>query len=113
MEPKLLPKSQAFSEPVTVYTPSTSSNRQPLLSADFTIMPNPGSEFIAVQRSGLATQPVKLQLVASDGKVLQEATIEPGSSIAWFDVRTYYSGTYLLRASAENGVFTQKVILVK
>ena len=110
---KVASKVTNISEPVTVYTPSTSSIRQPLLSADFTIMPNPGSEFIAVQRSGLATQPVKLQLVASDGKVLQEATIEPGSSIAWFDVRTYYSGTYVLRASAENGVFTQKVILVK
>lgn len=110
---KVASKVISISEQVSVYTPSTSSTRQPLLSADFTIMPNPGSEFIAVQRSGLATQQVKLQLVSSDGKVLQEATIEPGSSIAWFDVRTYYSGTYLLRASAANGVFTQKVILVK
>lgn len=106
-------KVTSITENVTEYKPSTNGAKRTLNEGSWSVFPNPGNEFIAVQLGGLNRDKVELQLLGSNGKTIQSSKIEPGSTVAWFDVRTLYSGTYIVRAICGDAVSTQKVVLVK
>jgi len=106
-------KVTSITEAVTEYKPSTNGAKRTLNEGLWSVFPNPGNEFIAVQLGGLNRDKVELQLLGSNGKIIQSSKIEPGSTVAWFDVRTLYSGTYIIRAICGDAVSTQKVVLVK
>jgi hypothetical protein len=61
-----------------------------------TIFPNPGTDFVAAQMKGLNTVEWKVELYDVSGKLVQTTTLYPGSTIAYFDTRTLYSGEYLM-----------------
>jgi hypothetical protein len=93
-------KVTSIGEPVTTYNPSTAV--QELSSAvKLSVYPNPASEFIAVQSSGILRNKMELRLYDLSGKLLQTTEIQPGATISYFDCRTLYSGVYLV--SAMNG----------
>ena len=106
-------KVTSITEAVSEYKPSTAHVNTDINIRNWTVFPNPGNEFIAVQVDGLNRDKINLQLLASNGKILQQSAIEPGSSVAWFDVRTLYSGTYVVRAISGETVSSRKVVLVK
>jgi hypothetical protein len=106
-------KVTSISESVTEYKPSTAAINQDIKVREWSVFPNPGNEFIAVQFVGLNRDKIVLQLMSTNGKLIQQTTVEPGMTTAWFDVRTLYSGTYSIRATSGYWSGSHKVILAK
>ena len=57
---------------------------------------------------------MELRLIDTNGKILKQATIKPGSTISYLDTRTLYGGTYLVSYFI-NGklVGSDKVVVLK
>ena len=75
------------------------------------IIPNPATDLIAIQISGLTDQEMSIVLMDVTGKVVMESSIKAGQTIAYFDVTTLYSGTYFVRTSVGDLATTKKVII--
>lgn len=90
-------KVTSITEPVTQYVPATTGLTNSALQADVVVFPNPGHDYIAVQLKGLVRETTQLALYDLSGKLLRESEVQPGSTVAFLDVRTLNSGTYLLR----------------
>jgi YHYH protein len=89
-------KVNSITEAVTTYngTPSLVSNT---IEVDqLTIFPNPSTDFVAAQMKGLNTVEWKVDLLDACGKLVLTTTLYPGSTIAYFDTRTLYSGEYVM-----------------
>ena len=102
----------SITEPVTQYTPVISS----VSNAEFdnlkiSVYPNPASDLIAVQVNGLLKEDIKVLLYELSGKLVAESNISKGSTIAYFDTRRYYSGTYLLKIISGANFSSQKVTI--
>jgi hypothetical protein len=89
-------KVNSITEAVTTYngTPSLVSNTVEV--DQLTIFPNPATDFVAAQMKGLNTVEWKVDLLDASGKLVQTTTLYPGSTIAYFDTRTLYSGEYVM-----------------
>lgn len=61
------------------------------------IYPNPATDLIAIQVSGLTREDVDVSLIDMTGKVVRQAVIVQGSSIWHLDTRTLYEGQYIVR----------------
>ena len=111
---KTATKVTSITEPVTIYTPSSSAveNHDELLELA-TVFPNPSSDFIAIQLNGLVTDEVKVDLFDVQGKLVGSSRIAPGSTIAWLDIRTLYAGNYILRMTSLNHTATRRLELLK
>lgn len=99
------------SEPTTVYEATNSLDEESFNSMNMNVFPNPASDLIAVQVLDLVKEELNVELVDLSGKTVKEMTIHPGSTIAYFDVQSIYSGAYFVRVS--NGEFnrTTKIII--
>lgn len=106
-------KVQTISEPVTTYNPSSavySLNND----AKLNIFPNPATDFIAVQASGLLNETLQIRLHDLNGKLVQTSEIQAGSTISYFDCRTLYTGVYLVSVSKNGQIMaTEKVVINK
>jgi hypothetical protein len=78
---------------------------------DISIFPNPSSEIIAIQQSGLVLKDLKVELYDMSGKLIQTGQLYQGSTISYFDVSQLQSGEYLVRVSDGNQIKTDKIIL--
>ncbi len=89
-------KVNSITEAVTTYngTPSLVSNTMEV--DQLIVFPNPATDFVAAQMKGLNTVEWKIDLLDASGKLVQTATLYPGSTIAYFDTRTLYSGEYVM-----------------
>jgi hypothetical protein len=111
---KTAAKVTTITETVNTYTPTTID-----VSAGFSnniqlsVFPNPVSDFLAIQISNLSKQNVLVQLFDIVGKEIQNTTIFQGSTIAYFDTRTLYSGQYIIKAFSNEQVYTKTVTIVK
>jgi len=83
------------------------------LPASISVFPNPSNEFIAVQSDGLGTTDLEVSLYDLTGKLVKTETIYAGSTIAYFDIRTLYSGIYLIRVSNGKNEFTRQISILK
>jgi len=107
-------KVQAISEPVTTYNPASAVLEIGMNQLKTILFPNPANDFIAIQVQGLLQEEMEVKLFDLSGKVLQHATIQPGSTISYFDTRTLYSGTYLISYFMNNALLgREKVVLQK
>lgn len=107
-------KVASIQEPVTSYKSNVSSIEvKRLLSDEFAIFPNPSNEIIAVQYNGLNTESLMVELMDVTGKVIKQTEIFPGSTIAYFDVRTLYSGTYLVRIHNASTELSRQIFVSK
>ena len=92
-----------ITEPVTQYIPATTGLTTASAQADVVVFPNPGHDYIAVQLKGLVRETTEIALYDLSGKLRRSSQVLPGSTVAFVDVRSLYSGTYLLRiTSAED-----------
>jgi hypothetical protein len=88
-------KVNTITETVTVYNPSNElSENTPV---DVKVFPNPSNDVLMVQLGDLVKADVSLKLVDLNGKLIAEKTIFQGSTIAYFDVSTLYSGQYIMQ----------------
>jgi hypothetical protein len=107
-------KVTSIAEPVTVYTPSTASiNQNSNANFSFNAFPNPSSEFIAVQFSGLLREDITVSLYDINGRKIQDQIVQAGSTIGYFDVRTLYAGEYILKCANNEVVGQKRVSIVK
>jgi hypothetical protein len=80
---------------------------------DFSVFPNPASDFVAVQALGLVRKNINLQLYDMQGKLLGQSRILQGSTMGYIDLQTIYNGTYILKVSNEDFTLSKKVIVQK
>ncbi|MFM7016820.1 MAG: YHYH protein, partial [Bacteroidota bacterium] len=106
-------KVTSITEPVTVYTPSSSGIEENNLNTYFNAFPNPSSEFIAVQFSGLLKNDITVSLYDLNGRKIQDQTILAGSTIGYFDVRTLYAGEYIIKCANEEVIGQKRVTIIK
>jgi hypothetical protein len=106
-------KITTISETTTVYTGATPVQRVDLSHLGINIFPNPASDLIAIQVSGLVKEDIQVELFDLLGKRLNNTTIYKGQTIAYFDVETLYSGTYLVKMTSGSASSSQKVIINK
>lgn len=106
-------KVQTINEVVTTYNPATAVFE---LSADkikTTLYPNPSSDFIAVQLAGLLKEKLTVSLFDINGRQMQQATLQPGSTIGYLDTRLLYSGQYVVVFSIEGRVVRSERVVVQ
>jgi YHYH protein/Secretion system C-terminal sorting domain len=77
------------------------------------IFPNPSADLMAIQMDNLVKEDFTVELLDITGKLLQTKQLNKGSTIAYFDTQTVYSGTYLVRISNGQAQITQKVVVQK
>jgi hypothetical protein len=107
-------KVTAISEPVTTYVPNlTALPSSASAEAEFTAFPNPSGDFIAVQVNGLNTDVVQISLFDLTGRLLDRKALQPGSTIGYFDVRTLYSGNYLITVSSASIHKSKRLSIVR
>jgi hypothetical protein len=54
---------------------------------------------------------LQFRLLDLSGKLIQEARIKAGSTIAYFDVEAVYEGTYVVQIFNGNNTTAQKVVV--
>lgn len=107
-------KVTSITEPVTVYTPTSAGiNENTNDNLSFNAFPNPSSEFIAVQFSGLLREDITVSLYDINGRKIQDQIVKAGSTIGYFDVRTLYAGEYILKCFNNEVVGQKRVSIVK
>jgi len=62
---------------------------------------------------GLTREDMKLQLIDMAGKLVATTSLLQGSTIAYFDTNTLYSGQYVIRISNSSSNITKKVVVMK
>lgn len=75
------------------------------------IFPNPANEFIGIQLNHLTAETIELELYDLTGKLLQKTALYQGSTVAYFDTRNLYNGTYVISVPGKDGPKKQKVIV--
>jgi hypothetical protein len=106
-------KITSITEATTRFIPAaTGISNANLEEYKISIYPNPASELIAIQIGSLVKEDVSIQLIDASGKVVDQTVVKKGSSIAYFDIQTVYSGIYFVQFSLQNGEkLTEKVIV--
>lgn len=99
-------------ETTTVYDGTLSTVESDLENINIKIFPNPASDLIAIQISGLNKHDLDIQLFDIQGKLLQKSKIKKGQTISYFDIQTVYAGTYIIELSA-NGFSTSRKIIIE
>lgn len=105
-------KVTSISESVTTYTPSTTGlSQQAFNDLNINIFPNPANDIITIQVNGLLKDNLLVRLYDMMGRQMAQTRINAGSTIAFFDTQTLYSGTYLLVVENGSNTLTQKVVV--
>ena len=104
---RVVAKVTTIVEPVTTYLPSTGLANT--IKTSIIVSPNPATEFVAVQLSGLQNEDVQLELIDLQGKIIQSDKIVQGSTITYFDVRKIYDGFYFIKVIGKNFSKIEKI----
>jgi hypothetical protein len=110
---KTASKVQNINESVTSYVQEPAQANQLVDEAKVSVFPNPASEFLAVQIPFATKQAWNVALMDSKGAIVKSTSISEGRTIGYFDLRTMYSGTYLIKISSGKQEVVRKVIIDK
>ncbi len=83
-----------------------------MVPLQYTIFPNPATDLVVVQAKGLVKQKITIELFAANGTLMHTAFINAGTTIAYIDTNTFYSGMYTLRISQGNQIQDQKKLSI-
>lgn len=106
-------KVTSINENTTVYTGTTGIADASFDAMEVSIYPNPASDLIAVQMGGLVKDNLQIRLVDLSGRILLNASIKAGSTIAYFDVQTLYEGMYIVKIVNGENVISKKVMVIR
>lgn len=107
-------KVTSITEPVTPYNPSTSGIVPYDMNVEsITIFPNPTSEFLVIQLSGMIRNPIEIELIDMAGKLLNRSMVQAGSTISWIDIRTAYAGNYWVRIICEGKQIAKPITITR
>ncbi len=108
------PTNVMVNEPVTPYNPMTSVQEAPSDDAfSLSIYPNPASDFAAVQLREMVQGDVLVELLDAKGALVQSTVLYQGSTLCYFDLRTLYNGTYIVRLSDKTRSFARPIVVQK
>lgn len=93
---KTASKATSISEPVTTYAPVTSNGETNKNTFDVLLFPNPASDLIAIQISGITRENIQMTLTDLIGKEIASTQIPQGGTIGYFETETLHKGTYLV-----------------
>lgn len=105
-------KVPSITETVQTYSPLLVANTV-LENLSIQVFPNPSSEYVAVQVSDLNRETIKASLFDLSGKLVSTTFIYPGSTLAYIDVRTLYSGEYVLQLSNGRASVSRSVVVTQ
>ncbi|MCB9188312.1 MAG: YHYH protein [Flavobacteriales bacterium] len=97
-----------ITESTTVYNPATASVID-VENVQVNVFPNPASDLIAIQLMNSNTENFEVRLFDLQGKLISSTMIKQGSTIAYFDTKTIYSGQYIVEISNEISKTTKKI----
>ncbi len=106
-------KVSSIGETTTVYTSPVGISQTEFDNLSVSVYPNPSSDLVAIQLNGLLKQDLQVNLFDLSGKLVNTTTINKGSTIAYFDLQTVYSGTYLIKISANEYTMVKKLVVQK
>ncbi|MDP4664586.1 MAG: YHYH protein [Salibacteraceae bacterium] len=75
------------------------------------IFPNPASDLVAVQVTGLLRSNMTVKMYDLKGSLVAETSLNQGSTIWHLDTRTIYNGEYLVVATDGKNTYTQKLMI--
>lgn len=107
---KVAAKVTSITEAVTTYTPSAVADIQ-IENVNVNTYPNPVQEVLAVQVNAVNRSNVQVDLLSADGKLISSTTLYQGSTLAHFDTRALYNGTYFVRVGSGKNSVTKKVVV--
>jgi hypothetical protein len=107
---KVAARVTSITEAVTTYTPNAVADVQ-LENVNVNTYPNPVQDVLAVQVSTVNRSNIQVELLSADGKLLSSATLYQGSTLAHFDTRALYNGTYFVRVGSGKNSVTKKVMV--
>lgn len=112
---KVAAKVTSITESVTTYTaPATNLSSNSIDGTKVTVFPNPASDVIAIQIYDLVRENYYVTLHDITGKQINKTTLSKGSTIAFFDTKTLYSGEYFVTLKSESGnKISKKVTIIK
>jgi len=106
-------KVTSISETVTTYTSTAGLSSLFEDENNFTVYPNPSNDFISIQVNDIVKNDLDIELYDANGKTVRNAVISQGSTIWYLDVRTLYSGQYILKITDGQSFITKKVMIGK
>jgi len=80
---------------------------------DFSVYPNPSTDLIAIQVKGLVTEDIRVDLFDLAGRKLMQTRINPGQTIAYFDIQTLYAGNYIVKLEGNTTAGSEKVLVTR
>lgn len=86
-------KVATITEVASVYSPTAVDDFSSIIR-EISIYPNPVNDLLAIQVNQLNTQNIDLTMYDINGNIVNQTTLYAGSTIAYFDTKTLYSGTY-------------------
>jgi len=105
---KVAARVNTITEAVTTYTPNAVAEIQ-IENVNVNTYPNPVQDVLAVQVNTLNRSNVQVELLSADGKLISSTTLYQGSTLAHFDTRALYNGTYFVRVGSGKNCVTKKV----
>jgi hypothetical protein len=106
---KTAAKIPSITEPVTVYAAPTGIPDAISNESDIQIFSVPASELVVIQRNDLTRENLEVVLYDLMGRVVDKTMLYQGSTIAYFDTKKLYGGTYVVNV----GGVAKKVGVVK
>ena len=112
---KTAAKVPSVAEPTTTYTATSTgiapNNNAP--ASEMTVLQDPINEIIAIQMNNLTQENFTIGLYDINGKLVQKTILYQGSTIAYFDARTLYSGEYIIRVAGNGKMLVKRIAIVK
>lgn len=107
-------KVTSVTETTTVYTPPVTGLSQAAFEQlSMNIFPNPASDLIAVQVGDLVKTDLVVNLTDASGRLVKTASINKGSTIAYFETETLHEGLYVVSVTDGTHQYSQKIIVSK
>lgn len=105
-------KVTSITESVTVYT-TTGITENEIKNSDINIFNVPLSDLIVIQSNQLTKEDIELTLFDMNGKLIQKTILYQGSTIAYFDTKTMYGGSYIVKAFNGKERLAKKIVVMK
>ncbi len=97
----------------TTYNATVGIANTSLEASQVNVFPNPTSELIIIQLVDINTENLEVELFDMTGKLVETTRLLQGSTIAYFDTKTLYSGQYVVKISNGNSMTTKQVVVTK
>ncbi len=87
------------------------SEKEPLLSLPFTVMPNPASESVLISFPEALDSEAQVQLLDASGRMVQTAQTAAGATNMSMNVSNLPNGMYILTIQDANAIGTKKIVV--